>query len=216
MIIFLYKTPLCENDDFLIRFDDFLLENLEQHIQQDEYTKFKSEQFMNCDKGVEKWKPLGFEKNRLSLRNLGVLKDMSSSIYTVTCSIRNCKEDEITDYKYCYDECIKVITKSLKDNPGSRRVFLRMANSIYEYSRSEYDSSIDATCITGIHYLENGFKLTFRANDIKNELIPDILTIYKYFIVPVYGLRKLRMSIYASTSQNVSSFNDVISKIARW
>jgi hypothetical protein len=91
---------------------------------------------------------------------------------------------------------------------------MRMANSLSEYIMSEselYDS--DTTCLAGIHYLDKEFRLIFRASDIENELIPDILTIYKYFIIPVYGLESLTMTIYASTSQNVKSLDYVVERV---
>lgn len=218
-LIKVYKQPGVENDEYLVEFNQFSIENYEDYISADDYTRLKAEQFANFDASKIPWQSTEFAKDRPALRNLDTVPDMSGSIYTITCSLRNI--DYIHEYNHInfyahYLNCIELIKNTLNNKPNSRRVFMRMANSLMEYAKSESGKyAIDTTCLAGIHYLENSFKLIFRASDIKNELIPDILTIYKFFIVPVYGTRKLKMSIYASTAQNIKEFNNAIESIGK-
>lgn len=211
IMINIIKRPLFEDDDYLIKCNNFKIENYDKYISLDPYTKLKSEQFANFDISKEVWSESPFVKDRPALRNINNVDNMSGSIYTATCSLRNIDTIHCynhINYKAHYENCIDMINRVLTTRPKSRRVFMRMANSLSEYAMSELKlSDIDTTCLAGIHFLDKEFKLIFRASDIENELIPDILTIYKYFIIPVYGLEPLTMTIYSSTAQNFKSLD---------
>jgi hypothetical protein len=56
-----------------------------------------------------------------------------------------------------------------------------------------------------------GPRLVFRASDVTNELVPDILTINEYFLKPVYGDKEYQISIYSSSAQNTSGWSDTVS-----
>jgi len=216
-MIKIIKRPCFENDDYLIKCNNFKIDNYDKYISLDPYTKLKSEQFASFDISKEVWLESPFIMDHPALRSINNVDNMSGSIYTVTCSLRNidrinCYND--IDYRTQYENCIDMVKRVLAAKPKSRRVFMRMANSLSEYTMSEIGlSNIDNTCLAGIHFLNKEFKLIFRASDIKNELISDILTIYKYFIVPVYGLEPLTMTIYSSTAQNFKSLDYVVEYI---
>lgn len=208
------KFPIHEDDDYLIKHNYFKIDQYEKYIDLDPYTKLKSEQFAKFDASKQIWLESDFVKDRPALRNINQVDNMSGSIYTVTCALRNI--DTIHCYNHInfkahYENCINNIKQMLSIRPKSRRIFMRMANSLDEYAASELRyTSIDTTCLAAIHYMEDSFKLIFRASDLENELLPDILTIYKYFIVPVYDVKPLTMTIYSSTSQNISHFSDAM------
>jgi hypothetical protein len=70
---------------------------------------------------------------------------------------------------------------------NNRRCFLRIANNFNRYYLSE-KNNFDVSCLAAIHYYQNKPRIIFRASDIKNELYTDIITIYNFFIKPVYNL----------------------------
>jgi hypothetical protein len=209
MDLIVVKMPEYNDDDYLIKYPGFVIEQYDRYIDLDPYTSLKSKQFANFDMDPQIWLESPF-LDRPALRNLNESSDMSGSIYTATCGLRNI--DTIYYYNHInfkahYENCIDMVKRMLEYKSNSRRIFMRMANSLQQYAESELTKSvIDTTCLIGIHYMKDSFKLIFRASDVQNEIIPDILTIYKYFIVPVYDVRPLDLTIYASTAQNVGYF----------
>ena len=140
---------------------------------------------------------LPFVDSRPSLRSLMKLDELKSTIYTVACERENNSN---------YESLIYDIRQHLKMIPTTRRGLLRFANSQTTYSDSEMAKPDDVTCLSFIHYLEEEAKLVFRASDIANELAIDILTINEFFLKPVYGDVKYKISVYASTAQNVTKW----------
>ncbi|MFW6225915.1 MAG: hypothetical protein ACOC3V_03065, partial [bacterium] len=62
-------------------------------------------------------------------------------------------------------------------------------------------------------YLKNKVNLIFRSSDIKYELYTDIITLYSYFIKPIYGNVPIDIEIYGSTGQNIDYFQNLLEKI---
>jgi len=54
----------------------------------------------------------------------------------------------------------------------------------------------------------------FRASDVKDELIYDVLTLYSFFIVPVTNA-PVCLSIYSTTAQNIDSFDDFLGYLGK-
>jgi hypothetical protein len=198
------KNPEFENDDYLIRLnlndlkinDDLFikLENIDVNLAK--YYQAKRIAFKSKDTRPNIFAE--FANNRPSLNSLKSLPALTSTIYTVACE-RNNGDD--------YESLIKKVSLHLKRKPNTRRCVLRFANSFLEYYDSELVKSIDSTCLNLIHYFGNSPKLVFRASDVTNELLVDILTIVEFFIQPVYGDQNVHLSIYASTSQNIEGWN---------
>lgn len=205
------KDPQFENDDYLIRIDldkiptgfDALvvLKKLDQTLA--DYYETKREAFLKQDTN-----PVTFYKfvdERPSFRALTQLTTLDSTIYTVACEREN---------RLSYFELLDKVKRHLALNPSTRRCMVRLANGFDAYYASEIESPSDVTCLNLIHYLESGPKLVFRASDIKNELLIDVLTIFEFFIKPVYSdYKNLQMSIYCSTAQGVLSWVDFIKQI---
>jgi hypothetical protein len=200
MIVDVVKKPEFENDDCLIKINNFYLSdnNIKNILNTDEYIKLKFQKFNDRDISKD-----GFEKfkDRPALRNFDSIKDMRGSIYTYACKRRN---------EMSYGNLLMQVKHSL-ENKSSRRNYIRICNSYSDYSTS-HDTNLDVSCLSNIHYFENEIKLIFRASDIKNELFPDILSIYQFFIKPIYK-KPIKISIYASTAQNIDYVNELVEKI---
>ena len=100
----------------------------------------------------------------------------------------------------------------------SRKCTLRFAEPIFRYHEAEIFRDIDVTCLNLIHYFEDKVTLVFRASDIKNELIVDLLTIYEFFIAPIYNY-EIDIEVYAITAQNIDHYFKVlyiINQIENW
>lgn len=194
------KFPQYENDSYLIRLSAFFLSDaLIKKMLKDDYIYLKYEKFKNKDISTQ-----GFEKfsNRPSLSNISSLDDVSGSIYTYKVGVENNKSYEhiLNDIKYRF---IK--------HPNTRRMMVRIANDFSEYDQSvEYAK--DVSCLNLIHYLKNEAKLVFRASDIQNELIADIITIYDFFLKPIYNV-PINIEIFASTAQNINTLKSVRKEI---
>jgi len=204
------KKPEYENDDYLFRLEldnipigeaavDFLKRVEPSSV---EYYRAKRQAFMSQDMS-----PLIFERfveGKPSLRALSELPALDSTIYTVACE----KENGLY-----YQDLIEKVKRHLTSRPATRRCVVRLVNSFDKYFCSEILEPADVTCLSFIHYLQEGPKLVFRASDVKNELLVDILTVYEFFVKPVYNsnLKDLRLSVYSSTAQNVFSWDDFTS-----
>jgi len=195
------KEPVFLDDSYLITIKDFEIngEKLQEILKEDEYTCMKMNKFTYKDTSTHFLNSL--LDDRPSLRNIKKIKSLDGSIYTRTVEIRN---DEM-NYLIIIDK-IKTMLEMYK---GSRRVLLRFSNSIKEYYNSEVTNDIDVSCLSFIQYLQNNVKIVFRASDVKNELFTDIVTIYSFFIRPIYK-REVDIEIYSSTTQNYEFFNKTI------
>ena len=206
------KKPEFENDDYLIRIDvekipiglsaaKILAKSSESLAA---YYIAKRSAFLNKDINPNAF--ANFIDDRPSLRMLLNLEALDSTVYTAACEIEN----EI-DYQSLIDR----VKLHLKLKPNTRRCVVRFVNSFQKYSSSELIKHNDVTCLSLVHYLKSGPKLVFRASDIKNELLIDLLTIIEFFIKPVYDSSELQISIYSSTAQEVSSWQKFICDVER-
>lgn len=197
------KEPAFENDDYIIRLEGHNLidpqkayEIIRTYDQSSaDYYETKRKAFASKNTDPNLFMP--FVESRPSLRSLIKLKKLDSTIYTVACERENNSN---------YESLLHDIRQHLKMIPTTRRALLRFANSQVDYSDSEMSQPSDVTCLSFIHYLENEAKLVFRASDVANELVIDILTINEFFLKPVYRDIKYNVSVYASTAQNVSKW----------
>lgn len=206
------KEPFFENDDMLIKIKNFSLNyaDLCKILDNDKYIKTKFNKFKDKDIRVK-----GFDLNRPSFRHLVDVDDLlnpplKGSIYTYSVKDRN----GIT-----YEECIEKIQRMLIINNKTRKAVIRMANSVSEYELGETYNN-DVSCLNLIHYYSgaglNEVKLIFRASDIKNELFADLITIYWFFIKPVFNISDI--TIYASTAQyiyNIEEFKYKLNNIGK-
>ena len=201
MNIDIFKEPMYENDPFYLTIKNFELTigqiNSIEH--QDNYLHLKSIMFKT--QNIHKLNFLMF-KDRPSFRNYDKIKDLEGTIYTYAVKDRNDID---------YDCAINLIKNMLSVNPTTKRCILRMANGFLDYYISN-DSGKDVSCLSLIHYFEKSVTLIFRASDIKNELFTDLMTIYKFFIRPIYD-DEIDISIFANCSQNVSDFKNFIKNV---
>jgi len=203
------KQPEFENDDYLFRIDTTKLPKAEEALPflrkidpiLGEYYWSKRQAFLtkNTDPNIFS----RFVKDKPSLRNLSDLDMLDSTIYTVACEREN---------NFSYQDILINVKKHLFQKPTTRRCVLRFIDSYNKYYVSETERSLDVTCLSLIHYLAEGPKLIFRASDIKNELLVDILTINEFFIAPIYNikLKNYQTSIYSSTSQGTSDWDNFV------
>ena len=198
----IYKEPTYENDDMLIEISNFTISDSEFDtiINSDSYIKLKVDKFKNKDVSFN-----GFEKfieDRPSLRSVNPETKLVGSIYTYSILDRNGTS---------YEDALADVKQIINENTKSRKAVIRIANPIYEYKTSELNGRPDVSCLNLIHYYDGGVKLIFRASDIKNELFTDLITIYWFFIKPIFN--KCNIKIYASTVQNINGIIDFENKI---
>ena len=200
MLVDVFKRPLAENDSYLIKLikmdlDDRKLSNLIRH---DEYLSLKFTKFLHMDTSKD-----GFERfnDRPSLRNLDKIIRLDGSIYTFTVNERNYME---------YSTALEGIKWMLEKS--SRRATLRFLNSFDEYFISENLKTMDVSCLAYIQYMKDQASIIFRASDIKHELLVDIITLYLFFIKPIYS-EPINIEIFASTAQNCSYMGELIKKM---
>ncbi len=202
------KAPQYENDSALlhVKFDETsdIFEEHECAIQfkvssLDLYTQTKIKMFRTqCD---DPSILLQFKYDRPSLRSLQYLVDnnckISNTIYTTSIY----KKNGFTTLHSLLSSIHYSMMSFGKNN--SRRIYVNNANTFNEYYESESNPQIDVSCLTGIHYLENKVILVFRASDIKNELLTDLITITDSFILPIYK-RLMPIDVFISTAQNIN------------
>lgn len=136
--------------------------------------------------------------DRPSLRNMHNTPDLKGSIYTVACENKN---------GMWYNIMIETAKRKKAD---SRKCVVNMADKFSDYM----DSEIDTSCLNIIHYCKNKVTLFFRASDIENELLTDLITIKRYFIDPVYANEAPpEIHVIASTAQRCDYFNRTLAAI---
>jgi len=148
-----------------------------------------------------------FSNDRPSLRNIDKLKNLNGSIYTKTVRIEN---------NLNYEQSITRIKELRNKFSDSRRIIVRIIDDFMILYKSHYDESIDVSCLSFIHYFKNSIRFIFRASDIKNELIPDLLTLCTFFVEPVFNANdNIDIFVFASTAQNVKYYEQIIIKIKK-
>lgn len=202
-MIKILKQPDFENDSYLIRFENFTIsdEKLETLLKKDKYLLLKFEKFRSLDiskKGFESF------KDRPSLRGIDSLDNLEGSVYTHKVGKENSKT---------YDQIITDIQYTFIKHPKTRRLMLRVANDFEEYNNS-IEGNLDVSCLNLIHYLDNESKLIFRSSDVLNELYVDMITIYEFFLRPVYKA-PISIEVFASTAQNIDNFGDKIKSMEK-
>ena len=163
------------------------------------YLRAKDLAFMNADTNPSNF--CGFD--RPSLRNLEKLNHLPATIYTHAVEIQN---------GFPLSHLLDNIKEMLENTPKTRRCVLRLANPLIDY----YDSTkkpVDVSCLAFIHFTHAGARLVFRASDVKNELIPDILTINKHFLKPVYGSLPYNITVFSSTAQNILAWSSIMNEL---
>jgi thymidylate synthase len=202
------KAPEYEGDDFLLKLQGLHLAPLDfWHLEcDDQYLVAKLKAFELKD--IDKRRFEVFKDNRPSMRAYDDMEELSGSVYTYTVGESNTNS---------YECMMSTIKSHLEHRPTTRRCVVRVLQDYFEYFYSEGFPWIDVSCLSLIHYVMDGDKLSvrlvFRASDVKNELFTDIVSIYKYFVLPIAGDNAVDMTIYASTAQNVGSFIDYIRDI---
>lgn len=213
------KHPQYENDStlFTIDLNNVTIEKLDDLVKEDLYyaTKRRAFLFKNTDK--DQFEPFA---NRPAFRNFKNTIAFTGSVYTKTCEIRN---NDIL-----YEDILQQVSELIKLR--SRRAIIRFTNPFDELYISEVDPSLteDISCISTIHYVlldDNTLdvKFNFRASDCKNELYYDIITLYEYFVMPIYRCKDLNgylikninpCEFYLSTTQNTKYLMHTIKKLA--
>jgi hypothetical protein len=201
------KRPEFENDDYLLRLggDSIKFENeaIEILSKFDErlatYYERKRSVFFARDTNPVNFKE--FVDDRPSLKFLLDLQVLDSTVYTVAAERQN---------EASYEFLISCIKNHLGFKPNTRRCLLRFSNSLPTYALSEMSKPRDVTCLSFIHYFSDTPRLVFRASDVGNELVTDVLTISEFFLKPVYGNKSFEISIYSSTAQNISNWQDTM------
>jgi hypothetical protein len=199
MLVNVFKAPFSENDTFLIKLIKFNLaeEKLNILCSSDEYLDLKIKRFREKNTSTS-----GFEKFEKKASLSRPLDSLEGSIYTYTCEIRN---------NDTYSESIDHIKTLVSKN--SRRAILRFLNSGWSYYSSEtINKKLNVTCLAYIQYFKDRVSIVFRASDLQEELFVDIITIYEFFIKPIYNI-PINIEIYSTSVQNHLYFGDLINKL---
>jgi hypothetical protein len=191
-------VPKVENDFYAVLFNSVSIDNsrIKALFERDDYFRFKFEKFKTRDiskDGAEKF------KSRPSFRGLDSVDNLLGSIYTATVESRN---------NISYNELLEELSLAINNVPYSRRLLVRFSNPIEEYITSELSDSMtsDMTCLSYIHYMNRKVVISFRANDVENEMFYDFALIYWFFLRPIYRDKPIDILMNASTAQNVSHF----------
>jgi hypothetical protein len=193
MIATIIKSPGYKDDSYYFIIpghEDFgvMIEKLDLNYVSEKMNAFR-------DKDIDNANFIRF-KERPSLRNIEYKMDLRGSIYTHACEQKN---------GMVYDDLIAEVKK---EKNRSRRCVVNMADKLVNYT----NPFIDTSCLNIIHYSNNIVKLFFRASDVKNELLTDLLTIKKYFIDPVYDTNP-EIHVIASTAQNHDCFYKIMNSL---
>lgn len=200
MNIEVYHAPEYENDSMAILLRNFHISNekFNDLLMKNDYLKLKVEKFKNKDISTNGFESFSYKP---SLRNVHEKSYLPGTIYTA--KVEDTQE-------ILYDEMIPIIKELVKN--GSRRAFVNIADNLYTYYESEH-VAYDVSCLCSIHYYGNKVSLYFRASDISEELYVDILTIYEFFIRPVYIDDKVNILLNAATCQNIGGINIVFNEL---
>jgi hypothetical protein len=189
--IVVFKEPEYENDSSYFRINTQYVEKIRDTIRLDEYYTVKDRMFR--EKDVDNSNLIRFRDEKPSLRNMP--RFLEGTVYTFTCEKKNGKS---------YENIVETVKSMLSE--GSRRALVTISDRLLDYEMSTKDSSVDVSCLSTIHYKKDSVSLFFRASDVENELTTDIVTIYDYFVLPVYEGRSIEIDIFTSSCQNVESF----------
>jgi len=195
--IIISKAPENENDSYLFTIKDFIMKDFNVNP----YISLKREKFKNKDISKDGFDE--FIQERGSLRFFDQLENLPGSIYTYSIQDRQ---------NMSYEDVLNAVREIFIKNRDSRRAVLTMANPIIEYKKAELEG-YDVSCLNLIHYLNNKVNLVFRSSDIQYELLADIVTIYEFFLMPIYGHTPIDIQIFGSTSQKVKHFDNFMSQI---
>jgi len=201
--------PVQENDSYnfqLVDFSSKIYNHIRLHLSTNDssYLNDKSILFhLEQTEGPIVNRFLECHKDRNSLKSYYAnnIEKLDASIYTAAALKKNHLDS--LDVLYC-----KI--KEMLDLK-SRRIVLRFLDTLTGYHSSTYISR-DVSCLAFIQYFENRVSIVFRASDIKDELLVDILTIYSYFIQPIYQ-QSVTLDLYCTCAQNISNFNSLIQKL---
>ena len=187
------KYPECENDSAFVSLDSDYISVIRESIKDDDYYLVKNRKFLEKNLDGIDFEP--FAHSRPSLRNMSNF--LEGSIYTYTCEKKN---------GMCYEAILDNVRTMISKN--SRRAFITISDRFLDYRNSEIIKGIDVSCLSGIHYTKDKITLFFRASDIKNELLIDIVTVYDYFIREIYGNRNVKIELMISTCQNYKNLKE--------
>lgn len=178
----IYKKPMFENDSYMFVID--MQKDVLSRVNADdiEYTRAKTKMFRAKDYSKNKLSPF---KSRSSLSGFNNVSDLSGTIYTHTCEGKN-----KMDYEHIIKSCKRF-------HRTSRRCAINFADTLSDY----LNDSKNTSCLNSIHFYKDNVTLYFRASDIKNELLIDLLLIKHFFIEPV-GIFKT-LTVISSTAQNI-------------
>jgi hypothetical protein len=193
--------PKVENDSMFISIENLFISEEDKNVflVGSDYAQIKFDKFENKNRNPADF--YGF--TAASLSNIKKLRDLSSTIYTFSAQNKNGMKLE---------DILSEIKLALQKNPNSRRMLLRFANPVKEYLRSEKDGNVDISCLLNIHYRKDGATMIFRALDLKDEFLLDLLTLYWFFLKPVYE-GKINIKIFASTVQNIDCLKDRLGRL---
>jgi hypothetical protein len=188
------KYPMFEEDSSFFSVDKCFVEKLRALLKNDKYFQLKRQKFLRKD--VSKTGFEEFSKDRPSLKNMSSF--LEGTVYTFSCEKKNGKS---------YENVIQTVKNMLEKN--SRRAFLTMSDRLLDYEYS-VDGDVDVSCLSAIHYKQNSATIMFRASDIENELLVDILTVYDFFISPVYEDKNINVDLMISSCQNIKSLEIIV------
>ena len=173
------KEAEFEDDSFY-----FIIEPDDQiKVVDDLYIKVKRKLFAN--KIVDKNLFTMFD--RQSTRNLKHEDNINGTIYTRSAELKNEMDHDM-------------IIKTIQENKDlSRRCVVRLADSLSDYMAD----NVNTSCLNIIHYHKDTVKLFFRASDMTNELLYDIILIKEFFISNVFKYDQPTIHVIASTAQNI-------------
>lgn len=203
MHIEVYKEPWVENDAYYFKVSNLnsnkIKSAFEKLIQEDDYLWAKVKAFADFDLSSKNFEK--FSSDRPSLQNISSLDKLVGSIYTYASERRN---------EMSYSELIECSKELYEENKCNRRNVIRLVNSFADYYRSS-KSPYDVSCLNLIQFYDKTAKLVFRASDIKNELLTDIVTVYKFFIEPIMNCENdFDLEVMALTGQNADYFDNFL------
>lgn len=177
-----YKKPEFENDSYMFVIDLVNDKLAELSLFDLGYYSAKHEAFKTKDISKRRFLPF---VDRPSFANFDDVSSLEGTIYTHTCEDKN---------NMSYERIIYTVKENYRK---SRRCAVNFADTLYNYMRLFRNTS----CLNSIHYYNDNVTLYFRASDIQNELLIDLMLIMEFFIKPVGEFKTL--TVMASTSQNI-------------
>ncbi|MCF7795960.1 hypothetical protein K9M42_02605 [Patescibacteria group bacterium] len=203
--ILILKKPKFEDDSFLLRIKNInkIKSNILYNVSELDKEYYEIKKYMFKNKETSKIFLKKFY-NRPSLRFFKNIKELTGTIYTKKIELEN---------SILYEDLITLIRENLKNAVGSRRNVIRLTDDYIKMSDSINSKIIDVSCLQFIQYFNKKVNFMFRASDIKNELLLDILLLFDFFIYPIYKEQNIEIEIYASTSQKIDHFNKTIKKM---